>query len=119
MPRLQGITLCAPRDIPFNKLGLCQANVRRVKASISIKDLAEDIARGTLFADPTFRPVPDEIPVIGPAPSLPGLVIATGLSGHGFGLGPGVGKLAAQLATGRPTLVDPAPFRYDRFTGAA
>lgn len=63
--------------------------------------------------------MPDEIPVIGPAGSLPGLVIATGLSGHGFGLGPGVGKLAAQLATGRPTLVDPAPFRYDRFGGTA
>ncbi len=59
--------------------------------------------------------MPDEIPVIGPVAKLPGLIMATGLSGHGFGLGPGVGHLAAQLATGRAPLVDPAPFRYERF----
>ena len=59
--------------------------------------------------------MPDEIPVIGPVPGAPGLVLATGLSGHGFGLGPGVGKLAAELATGEPPLVDPAAFAMERF----
>ena len=59
--------------------------------------------------------MPDEIPVIGPVDRLPGLVLATGLSGHGFGLGPGVGYLAAQFATGREPLVDTEPFRYERF----
>ena len=37
------------RDIPLNKLVLSQANVRRVKAGVSIEELAEDIARRTLF----------------------------------------------------------------------
>lgn len=60
--------------------------------------------------------MPDAVPVISPVDSLPGLVIATGFSGHGFGIGPGAGKLAADLATGAPTLVDPAPFRLSRFT---
>jgi ParB family chromosome partitioning protein len=46
---IQKITLSASRDIPFNKLVLSQANVRRVKAGVSIEELAEDIARRTLL----------------------------------------------------------------------
>ena len=42
---IQKITLSPSRDIPFNKLTLSQSNVRRVKAGISIEELAEDIAR--------------------------------------------------------------------------
>jgi len=43
------VTLCASRDIPFNKLVLSQSNVRRVMAGISIEELAEDIARRSLL----------------------------------------------------------------------
>ena len=46
---VQKITLVASRDIPFNKLVLSQSNVRRVKAGVSIEELAEDIARRTLL----------------------------------------------------------------------
>ncbi len=60
---------------------------------------------------------PDEIPIIDAAPGIPGLWIATGLSGHGFGVGPGVGQMAAQLATERTPIVDPAPFALSRFGG--
>ncbi|MGH7045681.1 MAG: NAD(P)/FAD-dependent oxidoreductase [Stellaceae bacterium] len=60
--------------------------------------------------------MPDAIPVISPVDRLPGLYIATGCSGHGFGLGPGAGALAADIVTGDPTLVDPAAFRLSRFT---
>ena len=59
---------------------------------------------------------PDVVPVISTVDAVPGLVVATGFSGHGFGIGPAAGRLAAEIATGRPTLVDPAPFRYSRFT---
>ena len=41
---VQKIKLSPSRDIPFNKLVLSQSNVRRIKAGISIEDLAEDIA---------------------------------------------------------------------------
>ena len=58
---------------------------------------------------------PDAVPVIAPVKSLPGLIIATGFSGHGFGIGPAAGHLAADLATGRTPIVDPQPFRYERF----
>jgi glycine/D-amino acid oxidase-like deaminating enzyme len=59
---------------------------------------------------------PDAVPVISTVAGLPGLVVATGFSGHGFGIGPGAGRLAAELVTGRPPVVDPTPYRYDRFT---
>jgi len=58
---------------------------------------------------------PDAVPVISPVSSVPGFFIATGFSGHGFGIGPGAGRLAADLVTGDPPVVDPAPFRLDRF----
>ena len=56
---VQKITLSASRDIPFNKLVLSQANVRRVKAGVSIEELAEDIARRTLLQSLSVRPVLD------------------------------------------------------------
>jgi glycine/D-amino acid oxidase-like deaminating enzyme len=59
--------------------------------------------------------MPDALPVISPVPQLPGLFLATGFSGHGFGVGPGAGHLAADLILGGQPLVDPAPFRYGRF----
>ncbi|CAH1686512.1 DNA-binding protein [Hyphomicrobiales bacterium] len=53
------ITLSSSRDIPFNKLVLSQANVRRVKAGISVEELAESIARRGLIQSLHVRPVVD------------------------------------------------------------
>lgn len=56
----QKIILSPSRDIPFNKLVLSQSNVRRVKAGVSVEELAEDIARrGTLLQSLNVRPVLD------------------------------------------------------------
>jgi ParB family chromosome partitioning protein len=55
----QKIVLSSSRDIPFNKLLLSQSNVRRIKAGVSIEELAEDIARRTLLQSITVRPVCD------------------------------------------------------------
>lgn len=55
----QKITLSRSRDIPFNKLVLSQSNVRRLKAGVSIEDLAEDIARRTLLQSLNVRPILD------------------------------------------------------------
>jgi glycine/D-amino acid oxidase-like deaminating enzyme len=59
---------------------------------------------------------PDGVPVIGEAPSVPGLILAAGFSGHGFGIGPGVGRLVADIATGAPPIVDPLPYSLSRFS---
>lgn len=58
---------------------------------------------------------PDVVPYIGLTGAVPGLTVATGFSGHGFGIGPGAGRLAADLATGQAPSVDPSPFRLSRF----
>lgn len=62
---------------------------------------------------------PDAIPVISGVDSMPGFFIATGFTGHGFGIAPGAGRLMAELVTGETTVVDPSPFRYSRFTDGA
>ncbi|HET8997363.1 MAG TPA: FAD-binding oxidoreductase, partial [Acetobacteraceae bacterium] len=59
---------------------------------------------------------PDAVPVISAVDRVPGFFIATGFSGHGFGIGPGAGRLMAELVAGDTPVVDPAPFRLDRFT---
>ena len=56
----QKITLSPSRDIPFDKLVLSQSNVRRIKAGISVEELAEDIARRGLLQGLNVRPVLDE-----------------------------------------------------------
>jgi glycine/D-amino acid oxidase-like deaminating enzyme len=57
---------------------------------------------------------PDAVPVISAVPAIPGFFIASGFSGHGFGIGPGAGHLMADLLTGAPSIVDPAPYCYQR-----
>jgi ParB family chromosome partitioning protein len=55
---VQKITLSPSRDIPFNKLVLSQSNVRRVKAGVSIEELAADISRrGCLLQSLNVRPI--------------------------------------------------------------
>ena len=65
--------------------------------------------------------MPDIVPVIDTVSSshmsaLAGLTIATGFSGHGFGIGPAAGKLAADLVCNQPVPYDLDRFRLDRFT---
>lgn len=59
MKKVQKITLSPSRDIPFNKLILSQSNVRRVKAGVSIEQLAESIAQRTLLQSLSVRAVVD------------------------------------------------------------
>ena len=59
--------------------------------------------------------LPDVVPIVDHAP-IPGLTIATGMSGHGFGIGPGMGRVIADLVVGRPTGHDLSRFRLSRFS---
>ncbi len=58
---------------------------------------------------------PDVVPMIDAIDTLPGFHIATGFSGHGFGLGPGAGKAIAGMLTGEDTGIDIKPLRLSRF----
>src|SRR5207302_4068229 len=61
---------------------------------------------------------PDGLPILDGATGVDGLVVVTGLSGHGLALGPAIGRIAAELATdGRTTRAIEA-FSLRRFAGA-
>ena len=59
---------------------------------------------------------PDVVPVIDAPAELPGFHIATGFSGHGFGIGPGAGKAIAAFLTGDDVGLGVGEFRLGRFT---
>ncbi len=59
---------------------------------------------------------PDVIPVISGVDSVNGLHIATGFSGHGFGIAPGAGCLMADIVAGTTPIVDPYDYRFSRFS---
>ncbi len=58
---------------------------------------------------------PDVVPIIDSPESVPGFHIATGFSGHGFGIGPGAGRALAAMLTGSNPGLDLQPFRLSRF----
>jgi len=58
---------------------------------------------------------PDVVPVMCEIESIPGFHIGTGLSGHGFGIGPGAGKALAGMLTNMDVGIDMTPFRLSRF----
>lgn len=59
--------------------------------------------------------LPDVVPVVDHA-GVAGLTIATGMSGHGFGIGPGMGRVIADLVTGGAVGYDLSRFRLARFS---
>ncbi len=60
--------------------------------------------------------MPDIVPIVDAVPQLPGLTLAAGMSGHGFGIGPGFGRAIARRLLGEPDEHDLSRFRFDRFT---
>ncbi|MEM6562952.1 MAG: FAD-binding oxidoreductase [Pseudomonadota bacterium] len=60
--------------------------------------------------------MPDLVPVVDRIAKLPGLTVGTGMSGHGFGIGPSMGRALAKLATGKEAGYDMKRFRASRFS---
>lgn len=59
--------------------------------------------------------VQDGVPVLGEVPEVPGLILAAGFCGHGFGIAPGASYNLAELITEKTSPVDLSALRYDRF----
>ncbi|HJL61668.1 MAG TPA: FAD-binding oxidoreductase, partial [Pseudomonadales bacterium] len=59
---------------------------------------------------------PDVVPVMDEIDQCPGLFVATGFSGHGFGIGPGAGKVMATMIMGKDPQYDLSRFRFSRFS---
>ncbi len=60
--------------------------------------------------------MPDIVPIVDRVPDLEGLIVATGMSGHGFGIGPAFGKIIAQIANKETSEHDLTRFRFTRFS---
>lgn len=63
-----------------------------------------------------WRPMtPDDLPIIGAAPGLDNLWLATGHGMLGVTMSALTGKLVSELVSGQPVSIDPAPYRAERF----
>jgi len=102
---------CRVLDPPPAKR-LADVALANLRKAFPVFDKAEVAQRWAGYIDVT----PDAVPVISAIDSIPGFHMATGFSGHGFGIGPAAGRLMADIVTGRPPLVDPKPFRFSRFS---
>ena len=60
--------------------------------------------------------MPDIVPIVDRVPDVEGLIVATGMSGHGFGIGPAFGKIIAQIANKETSEHDLKRFRFSRFS---
>ncbi|MGH9119658.1 MAG: NAD(P)/FAD-dependent oxidoreductase, partial [Acidimicrobiales bacterium] len=82
----------------------------------AVFEYAPDLAEATLAEVRVgFRPASrDTLPLLGPVDGRAGLVVATGLGANGLTLGPVTGAIAADVALGRGTSIDLAPYRPDR-----
>jgi len=90
-------------------LRLALAEIER--AFPALKGIAVDHAWGG-WIDTT----PDLVPVIDESEKIPGFIIASGFSGHGFGIGPGAARLITQQVMNEKTYTDMSAYRLNRFT---
>jgi len=58
---------------------------------------------------------PDSLPVIGPLPGYPNIIVAAGHGHLGLTGAPMTGRLVGQMAAGETPNIDMAPYRADRF----
>lgn len=85
------------------------ANVRASFPALADIDVAESWGA---YVDST----PDAVPVISPVEKISGFHLAAGCSGHGFGIGPGIGFLAAEMIVNDRPSVDLHPYRLSRLS---
>lgn len=96
---------------PRPALPLIELTLRRARALLPALEGVPVQASWAGYIDST----PDGVPVIDADVGIPGLVVAAGLSGHGFGIGPGVGRLVADMVRGVKPLTETAQYRMARF----
>lgn len=77
-------------------------------------DLGEPVIRNAWAG--MIDTMPDVVPVVDHVASVPGLLVATGMSGHGMGIGPAFGLVIARLLKGQAPGHDLSRFRFSRFS---
>ncbi|WP_029138078.1 NAD(P)/FAD-dependent oxidoreductase [Nakamurella lactea] len=98
------------------------ANVRKIElAHRHLTELVPDWSNSRIQRSwaGTVDVTPDALPVIERIADIDGLILATGMSSHGFGIGPGVGAAAAALVREQQVAFDLSPYRIGRFKEGA
>lgn len=90
--------------------------VNRMLAQLKHRFQGCEQARATHAWAGMIDTMPDFVPVMDQVESLPGLFIATGFSGHGFGIAPAAGRVMGRLMQGQSTVHDISRFRLSRFS---
>lgn len=110
-----------PSDVtPFETMRVLDPAPNRAKVAKLARDFAAtfpgqgDVKIAAAWAG-MIDTMPDVVPVVDTAASLPGLTICTGMCGHGFGIGPAFGRITAKLVTQEAPGHDIARFRLSRF----
>jgi glycine/D-amino acid oxidase-like deaminating enzyme len=106
---------------PFEKLRVNNPLVSNIALKSFRKRLAKQVPQlaGIRFEESWAGMIditPDVVPVMDEVSDCPGLFLATGFSGHGFGIGPGAGKVMANLVAGDDTGYDLSRFRFSWFS---
>lgn len=107
---LEEATDMAPEDLRTSALTL-SAGCRAVMGYIPMLADAKIVRSWGGWLDLCY----DGVPVISKVKEVPGLILACGFTGHGFGTAPSVGLMLAQMVLGEETVVDISALRYDRF----
>lgn len=106
---------------PFERMRVLNPPPNRAYADRILRDFAAtfpglgDIGAAQSWAG-MIDVMPDNVPVVDTVPALPGVILATGMSGHGFGIGPAFGRIVADLVQGKAARHDLTRFRFGRFT---
>ncbi len=110
----------ADRASPFEKMPILNPKPNAAKAAKLARDFAATFPQlGEVRLKTTWAgmidTLPDVVPIVDRAP-IDGLVVATGMCGHGFGIGPAFGRITARLVMGDDAGFDMQRFRYGRFS---
>ena len=107
---LEEATDMSPNDLKTNSLTV-SAGCRAIMGYIPLLSDAKIVRTWGGWLDNCY----DGVPVISKVDEVPGLIIACGFTGHGFGTAPSVGLMLSQMVVGEDTVVDISALRYDRF----
>lgn len=110
--RFFGAKSYPPKDFNIRiPLHLAMRNILQARKMVpAMAECEFDAIKGGLV-DAT----PDALPVVGPLAAVPGLFVAAGFTGQGFGLGPVTGRVMAELMTGETPHVNISRFAPERF----
>lgn len=111
LKRAQGIIEAVTRFLPkFHEDPIFDSFHHQITSAQSEQDVRDKVWFG-------FRPVSaDGMPIVGYAPNSENLIIATGHAMLGISLGPGTGKIVAELAGNTTTTIPTQAFRVQRFS---